>query len=118
MKYGFRNASITPRVIVGIYLTLQKLLDLSDRRVRRQLGFTLNDLMQEDWRAIQSSGEESWTQAIGRGSQRAGLEGIIAPSARDPKRRNVIIFPDNLLPDSGIELMGRGELPRHPPSAL
>lgn len=65
-KYGFKKSDIRPRVMAGARLKLSHLLDLTDAKIRRKLGFRLSELTQEDWHAIQSGGEESWTQAIGR----------------------------------------------------
>lgn len=114
LKYGFKVKDIRPRVIAGVKLNVRHLLDLTDDKIRRALGFSLADLMDEDWHAIQSAGEESWTQAIGRGALRAGFEGLIAPSARIRKGNNVVIFPANLARASSIEILAKDELPPHP----
>jgi hypothetical protein len=92
------------------------MLDLNDGGIRRRLGFTLADILDEEWLAIQNEGDESWTQAIGRGAHMAGFEGLIVPSARDrPNGVNVVVFPDNLGKNSTINVLGRDELPAHPP---
>ena len=113
--YGFKKQVIKPRVFIGADVDLHLLLDLSNRKVLGRLGFSITDLVNEDWHAIQSSGEESWTQAIGRGCFLAGFEGLLAPSARDlPKGRNLVYFPQNLMRGSSVELLGKDELPKHP----
>lgn len=113
-RYGFRESEIRPRVFVGIKLKLNCLLDLTDARIRRRLDFRLTDLTRENWQAIQAGGEESWTQAIGRGAFTAEFEGLIAPSAIDRRGKNVIIFPNKLTSRSQIEAMAADELPPHP----
>jgi RES domain-containing protein len=113
-KYGFKEQQIRPRVFAGIKLKVNCLLDLTDARIRRRLGFRLDELMQEDWQAIQADSEESWTQAIGRGTFVAEFEGLIAPSASDRRGANVVIFPDNLAKGSQVEVMAKDELPPHP----
>lgn len=113
-KFGFAPAKIKPRVIAGIKFKLKRVLDLTDSRIRRKIGFSLDELLQEDWQAIQRSGVESWTQAIGRGSMLAGFEALLAPSAQDKHGKNVIIFPTELQPHSYVKLLESKELPPHP----
>lgn len=114
IKFGFKADNIRPRVMAGAKLKLRRLLDLTDATVRRKLGFRLDELTEEDWRAIQSAGEESWSQAIGRGCRSAGFEGLIVPSARNRRGKNVVVFPDKLDTRSSVELMAKEELPPHP----
>ncbi|MEE8452885.1 MAG: RES family NAD+ phosphorylase, partial [Thermoguttaceae bacterium] len=113
-KYGFKSTDIKPRVIAGAKVNVRRLLDLTDARIRRKLGFPLDELTQEDWAAIQNAGEESWTQAIGRGCRAAGFEGLLAPSARHRPGKNVVVFPDKLDSDSSVDLIAPDELPPHP----
>ena len=82
LQSGFPATVIRPRVMVGLAIDLKQVLNLTDGRIRRSLGLTVADLIEEDWSAIQLSGEEPWTQAIGRGAAEAGFEGILVPSAR------------------------------------
>src|SRR5262249_12097678 len=113
--HGFKIEDIKPRVIAGVRVSLQALLDLTNHRVRRRIGFTFNELVNEDWRAIQDAGEESWTQAIGRGCRQAGFEGLIAPSSQArPSGRNLVYFPDRLRPQSRISVIDERDLPPHP----
>lgn len=113
--FGFDAAAIRPRVFCGAAVRLQAVLDLSDRGTRRRLGFTLEELLDEDWRTIQDEGDESWTQAIGRGAHGARFEAVLAPSARDrPDGRNLIIFPERIRAGSKVEILGESELPPHP----
>ena len=114
-EYGIGKQMIRPRVFVGAKVVLQRVFDLGDRRIRRKIGFTLEELIAEDWHAIQAGGEESWTQAIGRGCKKVSFEALIAPSARDqPSGMNLVVFPDRMMPGSKIELMGKEDLPEHP----
>jgi RES domain-containing protein len=115
LRFGFAASSIRPRVLAGADAHLQSLLDLTDANIRRRLGFTLADLLDEDWRGIQDEGDESWTQAIGRGAFAAGFEGLLAPSAQDrPRGRTIVVFPANLRVGSTINILGEDELPPHP----
>jgi RES domain-containing protein len=114
IKYGFKLQDIRPRVMAGARLKLACLLDLAKSTIRRKLGVTLSDLMDEHWQAIQQSGEESLTQTIGRASRAAGFEGLLVTSARNRRGKNIIIFPNQILANSVIELMSADELPPHP----
>ncbi len=112
--YGFKAANIKPRVLAGIRVKVHRLLDLTDAKIRRKIGFTLTDLICEDWHAIQGAGEESWTQTIGRGTRAAGFEGLLAPSAQRRSGKNAVIFPDKLDSNSSLALIAGEELPPHP----
>ncbi len=112
LKTGFRPEDFRPRLLIGARVRFCRLLDLTGAATRRRIGFTLGELIEEDWQTIQQSGEESWTQAIGRGCHTAGFEGLIAPSARDrPRGKNLVYFPNQLDESSRVELLGREDLP-------
>ena len=113
-KFGFDKQSIRPRVIAGFEFKVKSLLDLTDASVRRKLGFSLTELLEEDWQAIQDQGEESWTQAIGRGAYRSGFQGLLVPSARARQGQNVVIYPDAIVTPSYIKLIAEDDLPPHP----
>ena len=114
LDFGFSLSTIRPRVTAGALAKLGRVLDLTDSPIRRKIGFTLTELLDEDWEAIQARGKESWTQAIGRGSRQAGFEAILVPSARHRGGRNIVIFPDRLAAGSSLELLAPGDLPPHP----
>ena len=95
---GFSLSAIRPRVMAGATAKLSLLCDLTDKANRRRIRFTLEELLSEDWQGIQAAGEESWTQAIGRGCRTAGFEGLLVPSARNWDGTNIVVFPDKLLP--------------------
>jgi RES domain-containing protein len=110
--FGFPMTSIEPRVMAGVKVTIGKALDLTDPRVRAKLGMTLTSMLDEDWESIQASGEEARTQTIGRGCSLAGFEGMIVPSARNRKGKNVVILMANLAKDSEIRILGSDKLPK------
>jgi RES domain-containing protein len=116
LHHGIAAAHIRPRVLVGVTMRLQRLLDLSDAQVRRRLGFRLQDLLEEDWNALQRQGGESWTQRTGRCAFETGFEGLLAPSVQDRQGTNVVVFPERLLHGSELLVMAAGDLPAHPPS--
>ncbi len=114
LTYGFSLSAIRPRVTAGATARLNAVLDLTEGRIRRAIGFTQNELLAEDWEGIQAGGEESWTQAIGRGCRQAGFEGLLAPSAVNRGGKNIVIFPDRLAPGSTLELLRADEFPPEP----
>lgn len=114
LEYGFARATIRPRVFVGLKVDLKCVLDLTQPRIRRALGYTISDLVTEDWRAIQAAGEESWSQAIGRGAVAARFEALLAPSARNRTGKILVAFPSNLRTAHAVRVIAADELPRHP----
>jgi len=116
IKDGFKSEFFKPRVMVSIQLNVHDLFDLTDAKNRRKIGFPLSELIQEDWHSIQDSGEESWTQAIGRGCLVAGFNGLIVPSARNPKEgKNIAIFCHNNTPGCPLNIIEKENLPLLPP---
>lgn len=105
----------TPRLVVAIDLALKRVLDLTQASVRRDLGVTLKELRQEDWRKLQNQGFESLTQALGRAAFHAGAEGLLVPSARVAGGVNVVFFPQNLGPSSRAKVWEAEKLAKLPP---
>ena len=85
----------TPRLLVAIELSLQRVLDLSDADALGRLELTVDELRVEDWRKVQAEGFESFTQALGRAAFETGASGLLVPSARVPSGVNVVYFPEN-----------------------
>lgn len=109
---GFPLTIITPRVTAGAKVTLGKVLDLTDSKILKEIGFTTKELTGENWRALQNAGDESWTQAIGRGAYLAKFEGLLVPSARKEAAKNIVILPKRLARASKIEILGADQLPK------
>ncbi|MEZ6094372.1 MAG: RES family NAD+ phosphorylase [Pirellulaceae bacterium] len=116
VAFGFSLSAIKPRVMAGIHVHVQFVLDLSKATNRRKIGFNRNELLTEDWQAIQSTGVESWTQAIGRGAMQAGFEGLLVPSAQNRNGTNLVVFPGKLRETSSLKVLAKSELPPHPRS--
>ncbi|MCX5752270.1 MAG: RES domain-containing protein [Candidatus Krumholzibacteria bacterium] len=53
IKYGFKPGNIQPRVFAGLKLNVNRVLDLTDAKIRKKLGFSRDRLTGEDWQAIQ-----------------------------------------------------------------
>ena len=82
----------TPRLLVTVEANLKRVLDLTDASTRRQLGVTLTELAAEDWRKLSESGQESFTQALGRALARVGASGLLARSTAVTRGINVVIY--------------------------
>jgi RES domain-containing protein len=93
---GLPDAEATPLVLVSCQANVRQILDLSDRRIRQLLGLSQNQLVTEPWRALQHAGREALTQAIGRLARKAGLEGLLTPSAARPRGMNLVLFRDRV----------------------
>jgi RES domain-containing protein len=112
--YRFPISQALPRVFVGVKLHVQKLIDLTNGTVRQSLRVSRRRMLQEDWRTHQDAGQEAITQTIGRTAWENGAEGLLVPSSAKPGGRNLVYFPDNLLPDSTVALINADKLPPRP----
>jgi RES domain-containing protein len=111
--FGWPLSSAMPYVMVGLEITLQKVLDLTDGRVRSSLGVSEARMLDTRWR--KAGTHESLTQAIGRCAFEAELEAILVPSSAALGEVNLVVFPGNLLtPGSWIKIINREELPPPP----
>ena len=110
--FGFPLETALPRVMISIRVSLQRVLDLTEQRLRRTLGINRGQLLGEDWRACNAGGNEALTQVIGRLAWVSQWEAMLVPSAAEPKGVNLIIFPGNLLPpESYLLIINRDQLP-------
>ena len=90
---GFQREDLLPLTTISAEVKLNRVLDLTDRRVRRVLRVTLADLRQSPWSSAQF---ETLAQSIGRLAHECGFEAILAPSAGPGINLNIL--PDNLQP--------------------
>ena len=102
----------TPRLLVAIELSLERMLDLTSARVGATLEITIEELRAEDWRKVQEEKTESFTQAIGRAVFVNRGEGLLAPSARVPLGINVVYFPENRQAGSNVKVLDSEKLER------
>jgi filamentous hemagglutinin len=105
------DAETTPVTLVACHAEVQRVLDLTGRRIRRLLGLTVSQVTGEPWRALQHGGQEALTQAIGRLACEAGFEGLLVPSAARAKGVNLILFADRLTADQ-LAVVHPEKLPR------
>jgi RES domain-containing protein len=99
-----------PRVVVGVRVVLETLLDLTTRSVAISLPEPMKLLLAEDWRAIMAHGNEATTQALGRAAYQAGIQAIRTPSKPDPQGFNLTVFPERFTKNSQLEVLNEAEL--------
>jgi RES domain-containing protein len=108
--YNFAAQDVKPKVIVGVRLGLEKVVDL--RRLHSKKWLSLDELLGEDWRKINDSGYESESQALGRAIHAVGAEALITPSARVEGVENLVFFPESITRAATVEILGKEELER------
>jgi RES domain-containing protein len=115
--YGLPDESALPRVLAAARVVLQRVLDVTDAKVRRTLRVSRADVLDADGRADAAVGREALSQAVGRLAWTAKWEGLLVPSEADPRGTNLIVFPGNLdAPRSYLVIVNRDQLPPHPAS--
>ncbi len=112
--YGLPIESAMPRMTVSVRVTLERILDVTDRSILSSLRLSRKRLLSEPWRIKQNSGEEAVTQALGRVARDSGFEGMLVPSAARKGGTNLIILPDNLLQSSRLTIINLDQLPVPP----
>jgi RES domain-containing protein len=78
-----------------IELKLNRVVDLTDRRVLRKAGMLWDQLIEPRHTISQEVGLRAWEN---------GIEGLLAPSAANPSEQNVVVFLDNQHPVWKVEL--------------
>ena len=118
-RYGWQRGSVVdyaperPFDLVFCHDVLQYLDDRSAARAIANLGrlccgaLYFSVLTAEDWRKLQESGRESFTQALGRAAFHVGASGILARSAA-AVGVNGLVFPGNLGKGESL-VVGEGE---------
>ncbi len=105
-RRGLPDIQSLPVVVVGLKASLQRILDLTNPRVRQILDLSTTRMITEPWERLQQRGREALTQAVGRLTRAAGFEGLLVPSAASgAKQCNLVVFPDRLLPGSRVNIV-------------
>ncbi|MCJ7472584.1 MAG: RES family NAD+ phosphorylase [Actinobacteria bacterium] len=96
---------ITPRAMITIKVTLQKVIDLKDTKVINALGINEQELCCP-WRKIQDIDEEkAYTQILGHMIYKSQeFEAIHYPSVQKKGKYNLAIFPERLEKDSELKV--------------
>ena len=64
--FGIPIESAMPRVMVSVRVNVQRVLDLTDGKIRSALRVSKRRVLEEPWREKQQAGREALTQALGR----------------------------------------------------
>lgn len=104
--YHLPPESALPRVFTAVETNLSEVLNLTDGAIRQRLQISLDRMKGEDWRRMNDRGKEALTQAVGRAAFEADFEGLVVPSVQDAKGRNLVVFPEKLLPRSQLHEVG------------
>jgi RES domain-containing protein len=116
--YGFDPAVRLPMTLVAIDAALERVLDLTVPSVRKALNVTCAAMIHCPWRGENAAGREALTQAIGRATQEAGLQGLLAPSSVKRTFRNLNVFPTNLSASDTLKIRSADKLPLPPISGV
>mgnify|MGYP005844484649 CR=1 FL=1 len=107
--YNIRKPKNNPRVSVELNAQLNHLVDLTN--LHKVIDSpTTKEMLSEDWEKLNARSNETLAQAFGRAVRDLNYEGLIAPSSRDQRGRNLIWFPDDLRPGSRIKIVGKEKL--------
>jgi RES domain-containing protein len=90
-----------PRRVVCVRIELQRVIDLTDEATLSESGLAADHLTA----SRSQSPEPTSTQLFGEWAFLDGVEAIAYPSAMDPSRSNIVVFPDNILEGSRVELV-------------
>lgn len=100
-RKGLPDERALPRTLIGLDLSAQRALDLTDGDTRLRCQTGRDRILNDAWWIENQKGRESFTQAVGRAAMAAGFEALIAPAAADaPHGVNLVVFPENLQPGS------------------
>ena len=93
-RLGIRVSRLAPRVMLTLAVRLQRVLDLTDARVREEHRISADQLRSDDYSAC---------QRLARDARLAGYDAILYSSATGAGA-NLAIFLDALNPDSIVEV--------------
>jgi RES domain-containing protein len=110
--FGIPIESAMPRVTVSVRVRVERVLDLTDGKIRSALRVSERRMLDEPWREQQQAGREALTQALGRLIHELEWEGFLVPSAARRGGVNLILLPTNLSSRSSLEIINVSELPR------
>jgi RES domain-containing protein len=93
-----------PLAVIGIHISVSRLLDLENVSVRQQLGIAADAELLVPWKYVPNP---TTTQDLGSAVfADAFFEGLLYPSAQCPGRRCLVVFPTRLPGASRIHFQG------------
>ncbi|WP_417738087.1 RES family NAD+ phosphorylase [Rosistilla oblonga] len=108
--HGLAAHTVMPRIFVAIHVQLSFVLDLTAANVQAAGRLRSSRFTHVDWRADVDKGRMPATQAIGSAAAAIGLEAILVPPAAATKGRNLVVFVDNLVGSSLVEVLSANDL--------
>lgn len=93
-----------PRLLVCVDTALSRVIDLTDPAIR-QLGGLKDQELSVDWRL---ASDPTPSQLLGEAARTEGIEGILYPSSLDTSLANLVVYRENLLSDSRLEVTVEG----------
>jgi len=106
--FGLGEAELRPRLTVGLEWSLSKTLDLTKANLPAWIDLTA--WLKENFRAINSQGNETLAQAFGRACHAKGINGFFCPSAQLPGGVNLVVFKDQVRPPSRVTVLEKEKL--------
>ncbi len=110
-RYGWSPSDFKTQTQVGMQWELQAVVDLTAAPLLQALGVTTADLTDADWETEQRNGTEPVTQAIARAAFENLAEGLVVPSARDPKGVNIVFYPTHRRDGTVIATADEADIP-------
>lgn len=104
-RNGIPDHQNMPKVIVGVRIKCDAVLNLADPTLGSTLPIDLATLLAEEWWLANERGRETGGQALGRLAREAGLHGLVVPSSARPGHTNILVLVDRLPRWCGVEVL-------------
>lgn len=95
--------TFSPKTVLSVAYRIQHALDLTLAENLHSLESSITELIQP-WVLEQSASAMAATQRLGWAASQAGVEMLRVPSAKDPTKCNLVIYPANLRPGSTLHV--------------
>lgn len=112
--YGLPLEHCLPASLVLIRIRLVQVLDLTAASQKKRLGITAESMKAELPPAPGGRRHQAARHALARVVHAARIEGLVVPSARRPRGKNLVVFPSNLGKKSRLLIVNPEALPKRP----
>ncbi len=106
-KAGISVARHRPIIQITLLAVLTRVLDFRNPALAAALAMPLEPFLAEPHPAQTDGSPELRAQAFGRLAATHLIEALMIPSAQNPALHNIVIFRDNLTPNSTLEIHGK-----------
>jgi len=93
--YGLSEHEAMPKTFVAVSFDLNGVLDLTDGKIRRRIGFSLSHITNTDWRREMRARIVPFSQLLGQAAADLGFEALVVPSVAGSGGWNIVAFPKN-----------------------